>query len=170
MMSSIGRLNLRITREPVRALALSVLLSCFSFSLSAQARDTADTVRPLRAERSPALAVGLSLLLPGSGQLYNRQPTKAGIHFGLFAGAVAWVTALDIGHTNADIKPIDWLSVTCLGLAYLGAAVDAGLNAGVPEGSAEGHVQVRETSPHPLLLFGVGSLQGKAVARIELHF
>jgi hypothetical protein len=154
----------------MRALGLFVLLFCLSFSLAAQTRDSSDTALPLRAERSPAVAVGLSLLLPGSGQLYNHQPTKAAIHFGLVAGAFAWVNAREIGHTNADIKPIDWISIACLSLAYLGAAVDAGLNASGPEGPGQGHVQVSGTSPHPLLSFGLGSLQGKPVAHIELHF
>jgi TM2 domain-containing membrane protein YozV len=88
--------------------------------------------------RSPVVAVGLSMLMPGAGQLYLGEQGKAAMHFGLFAAAVTWVALRDIGPTNADIRPVDWLGVICVGGTYLWAAIDAGLNAGNQDGSSTG--------------------------------
>ena len=152
----------------MRAITLSLLMLSVSFPAIAQLQDSARSDQPLRSDRSPAVAVGLSVLLPGSGQLYNRQPGKAAVHFGLFAGAVGWVAARDIGHTNADIKPLDWLSVTCVGFAYIWSALDAGLTAGVP-GESAADAQVHGPPAIPLFSVGICTLHGNAAARIELR-
>jgi len=54
------------------------------------------------AEKSPALALGLSLLVPGAGQFYNGQPLKGAVMLG---GAVAssWAIVL----TAADVLKLD---------------------------------------------------------------
>lgn len=104
----------------------------------AQSKDTAAVPGIPAAEKKQAVAVALSMLMPGAGQLYNGQQGKAALHFGLFAGSVTWVALRDIGPTNADIKPMDWLSVVCVGATYVWAAVDAAVGAGsAPEPGSE---------------------------------
>src|SRR5512143_3405736 len=109
---------------------LSGILLLVALPLVARCGDTTAVTNTVAAEKSRAVAVALSLLMPGAGQLYNGQQGKAALHFGLFAGSVTWVVLRDIGPTNADIKPMDWLSVVCVGVTYVWAAVDAAVDAG----------------------------------------
>ncbi|MFM8551233.1 MAG: DUF5683 domain-containing protein [Nitrospiraceae bacterium] len=70
-------------------------------------------VKPTRQiqKKSPALAGLLSLILPGLGQLYNRQPTK-GLSFLLCAGFViiVWVYAFNTPRPlHPDpFEPVPW--------------------------------------------------------------
>ena len=66
----------------MRALALSVLL-CLSAGAQPVATDSTSS-------RSPRTAVTRSLLVPGLGQLYNREPVKAPIAAALVVGAVIY--------------------------------------------------------------------------------
>ncbi len=111
---------------------LSCILVVLSLALpaAAQSSDSASVAAIPPAEKSRAVALALSLLMPGAGQLYNGQQGNAALHFGLFAGSVTWVALRDIGPTNADIRPMDWLSVICVGATYVWAAVDAAVGSG----------------------------------------
>jgi hypothetical protein len=131
----IGTMRLRrnSSSHVMRRLFIFLVLDlAVAASAAAQLRDST--------ERSPVVAVALSMLMPGAGQLYLGEQGKAALHFGLFAGAVTWVTLRDIGPTNADIKPVDWLSVISAGATYLWAAIDAGLSAGKGRGSSTANV------------------------------
>jgi TM2 domain-containing membrane protein YozV len=108
---------------------LAVLL-LMALSAPAQFRDSVAAGSVTSPRGRPAVAVALSMLMPGAGQLYNGEQGKALLHFSLFAGAVTWVAVRDIGPTNADIKPLDWLSVIAVGTTYVWAAIDAGTSAG----------------------------------------
>ena len=86
---------------------------------------------------SPLLAAGLSAVMPGLGQLYNREDAKAAAilcsTFGIWAGLV-WTTV------GPDASR-SWLSAVALLLAYpfllLPAVLDAHRRAsGIPEASA----------------------------------
>jgi hypothetical protein len=109
-----------------------VVLLLMALSATAQFKDSVAAETGVSPAGRPVVAVALSLLMPGAGQLYNGEQGKALLHFGLFAGAVTWVAVRDIGPTNADIKPMDWLSVVAAGTAYVWAAIDAGVSAGRP--------------------------------------
>jgi hypothetical protein len=112
----------------MRTLSLVVIL-LVALSAPAQFKDSVAANSPAPG-RKPAVAVGLSMLMPGAGQLYNGERGKAALHFGLFAGSVTWVVLRDIGPTNADIRSVDWLSVIAVGATYLWAVIDAGVCAG----------------------------------------
>lgn len=73
---------------------IGMLLGAPAGSLQGQEADPA--------EKSPALALGLSLLVPGAGQFYNGQPLKGAVMLG---GAVAssWAIVL----TATDILELD---------------------------------------------------------------
>ena len=107
-----------------------VVLLLMALSATAQFKDSVAAENAVSPAGRPVVAVALSLLMPGAGQLYNGEQGKALLHFGLFAGAVTWVAVRDIGPTNADIKPLDWLSVISAGATYVWAAIDAGVSAG----------------------------------------
>lgn len=92
---SYGLLRMRLTKTvPVWLLIVGQLLVATTVSLEAQ------EARP--AEKSPALALGLSLLVPGAGQFYNGELLKGAVMLG---GAVAssWAIVL----TAADILELD---------------------------------------------------------------
>ncbi len=138
-----------------------VILLVFSISCAAspQRRDTVSVAAPPIPQKSPVVAVALSMLMPGAGQLYDGEPGKAALHFGLFAGSVGWVWARNIGPTNADIKPLDWVSVATVGVTYLWAAIDAGVSArGGPESPAE--------PPH----LSVGTFRSRVCTGISLSY
>jgi TM2 domain-containing membrane protein YozV len=112
----------------MRILSLVAFL-LVALSAAAQFKDSVAANSPAPGPK-PAVATALSMLMPGAGQLYNGDKGKAALHFGLFAGSVTWAALRDIGPTNADIKPVDWLSVIAVGATYLWAVIDAGVSAG----------------------------------------
>ena len=73
----------------MRAAALAALLALGAAPAAAQTADTL-AARDTAATRTPRGAVTRALLLPGLGQLYNRQPVKAPIAAALVAGAVVF--------------------------------------------------------------------------------
>lgn len=83
----------------MRALRLAVLLAGFAGAASGVTAQPADTVRTASARpdsadvRTPRGAVTRALLLPGLGQVYNRQPIKAPVAAALVAGSVVYAVA-----------------------------------------------------------------------------
>lgn len=77
----------------VRAVLIVLLLSCSASLASAQMK--VDTVRGdadvvdtfgFQMTKSPTLALGLSAILPGAGQIYNEEWWKAPVLYGLLGG------------------------------------------------------------------------------------
>ncbi len=149
-----------------RLFCILVILS-LALPLAAQSKDTALVPTIPAAEKNRAVAVALSLLMPGAGQLYNGQEGKAALHFGLFAGSVTWVALRDIGPTNADIRPMDWLSVICVGATYVWAAVDAAVGAGGARDSAS--LRNEKFSAEPAHL-AVGTFHARGISGISLCY
>ncbi len=147
---------------------LTLLLLAAACSAAAQFKDSVSAKSPTP-ERNAVIAVALSMLMPGAGQLYNGDRGKAALHFGLFAGSVTWVALRDIGPTNADIKPLDWLSVISVGATYLWAVIDAGVSAqkvsDAPSGSLR-ELDSRASPPH----LSVSTYGSRGISGISLTY
>jgi hypothetical protein len=152
----------------MRTLLLVVLLLA-GLSAPAQFRDTLAAGNSALPGRNPVIAVALSMLMPGAGQLYKGEGGKAALHFGLFAGSVTWVILRDIGPTNADIKPLDWLSAAAVGTTYIWAAIDAGVIAEEPP-KVSGREAREEAPPSSHLSFGTFACRGGAGISFSYHF
>jgi hypothetical protein len=70
--------------------------------------------QPAPGQRSPGLAAVLSFLLPGIGQVYNRQPAKALVFFFGFAGSI---------YLTADVNPLPFAFL--IPFVYFYGIVDA---------------------------------------------
>ena len=79
---------MRLGAAPHRLLVLLALVA--AGAVSAQPSDTTATVLDSAAVRTPRGAVTRALLLPGLGQVYNRQYVKAPIVVVGMAGTVAY--------------------------------------------------------------------------------
>jgi hypothetical protein len=90
-----GLRRMRLTKT-VPGWLLFMGLSLFAPSSSVEAQEAGP------GEKSPALALGLSLLVPGAGQFYNGQVLKGAVMLG---GAVA--TSWAIVLTAADVLELD---------------------------------------------------------------
>ncbi len=144
-----------------------LILLFLALPVCGQTKDTASLPTMPAAAKSRPVAVALSLLMPGAGQLYNGQQGKAALHFGLFAGSVTWVALRDIGPTNADIKPMDWLSVICVGATYVWAAVDAAAGAGDTREPAD--LRREGVSAEPARL-SVGTFHARGISGVSLSY
>ncbi len=151
----------------MRRFSCILVVLSLALPVAAQSSDSASVAAIPPAEKSRAVALALSLLMPGAGQLYNGQEGKAALHFGLFAGSVTWVALRDIGPTNADIRPMDWVSVICVGATYVWAAVDAAVGA---RGAGESpNLRGEGSDPEPARLF-VGTFHGRGISGFSLSY
>jgi len=111
---------------PTSMVCLALALAGLPVGLAAQAPGAAAS------ERSPALALGLSVLLPGAGQIYNGQHLKGVV---MFAGAVAtsWaivLTASDVLGLDDDTSDAGVHTIGAIGIGLvLWSWIDAPLSA-----------------------------------------
>lgn len=146
-----------------------ILLLAVALTASAQSKDTVRVPDIPAAGKSRVVAVALSMLMPGAGQMYNGEKGKAALHFGLFAGSVTWVALRDIGPTNADIKPLDWLSVVAVGATYVWAAIDAAMGAESGEGPPSGSVFRDVTCPDAPHL-SLGTFRSRGISGVSFTY
>lgn len=82
-------------------------------------------------EKSPWLALGLSYLLPGLGQLYNGEPVKGLLAFaGVSAGVgLMLLGAGDFEHESTTEESFFYAGAAIAGLTYLWQVIDAPISA-----------------------------------------
>jgi peptidoglycan/LPS O-acetylase OafA/YrhL len=114
----------------VRWLVLMLVLAGVIMPCVAQV--PSNTLRPteMTPPLNPRIAFGLSMLLPGAGQLYNGEYLKGVLHLGLFAGSIAMVSSSGITDTHESITTYGWFSAAMVGVTYIWAALDAYMSAG----------------------------------------
>lgn len=79
--------------------------------------------------KSMGISVGLSMIVPGAGQIYNGEVVKGVTFFGLFSGGVLLVDAAAITKSHRSITAFGWLSIVYLGTVYVWNLLDAPLSA-----------------------------------------
>ena len=84
---------------------------------------------PADERKSMSVALGLSLIVPGSGQVYNGEVLKGGVFFVLFAGGVVAIDAARITRAHESITAYGWMSVVYVTAVYLWNILDAPLSA-----------------------------------------
>lgn len=79
--------------------------------------------------KSMAMAMGLSILVPGAGQVYNGETVKGIVFLGLFAGGVAAADAARFTQSHRSISAYGWLSVAYVTAVYAWNIFDAPISA-----------------------------------------
>jgi TM2 domain-containing membrane protein YozV len=124
-------------------------------------------------KKSMGLAMGMSMLIPGAGQVYNGEPVKGIVFLGLFAGGVAAVDAARI-HTMipSSITAYGWVSLVYLASVYAWNILDAPLSAKRINRELDSELQ----GPTGSQTTGVGNplwavrAQGHVVMRVSIGF
>jgi hypothetical protein len=70
-------------------------------------RAAVDTLESRDGEKSPGLAAGLSLLIPGLGQLYNGEMLKAGLFLVGWILVIPWALAVMDAYYSARLKNVE---------------------------------------------------------------
>jgi hypothetical protein len=105
---------------------------------------------PAPGQRSPGLAAVLSFLLPGIGQVYNRQPARALVFFFAFAGSI---------YATAQVDPLPFALL--IPFVYFYGIVDAYTSAAALNARGAGAAAEEDTAESPawgITLIGIGLL------------
>jgi TM2 domain-containing membrane protein YozV len=125
---------------------------------SGAAMDDSLALRRLTAElavqsgvaKNPELAMALSVLVPGLGQVYNGEVLKGAAVMAGFLGSIAGCIAVGIGGTHDSIGTKGWIGVGMVATSYLWGVIDAPLSATRIDRERSGG------TPHSLLEFHTG--------------
>lgn len=119
--------------------------------------------------KKPGVALALSMVVPGAGQVYNGQIAKGLVFAGLFYGGVAMVAAAGISRTHKSITGYGWMSVATIFGTYLWNMIDAETTAErrADEPDQERHSRGMDPGVGTFTL-GLGVIGNSAAVRVEI--
>ena len=92
--------------------------------------------------KKPAVALALSILVPGAGQVYNGQIEKGALFAGMFYGGIVLVNHANITKSHSSVTAFGWMSVVLIAGTHIINMIDAATTAerireqNAPSGSA----------------------------------
>ncbi len=118
--------------------------------------------------RKPAIALALSILVPGAGQVYNGQIAKGVVFASLFYGGVVMITLADITRSHKSITGFGWMCVMTVAGTHVWNMVDAASTAQRLSDEAAQHSHAFETTVGThALAFDAAVVPRAAGVRIE---
>ncbi len=148
---------------------VSVSLQSTSMVIRTDALQNSQPIGESHSRKEPAIALGLSILVPGSGQIYNGEIAKGLTIAGLFYGGIGMVALADITKSHNSITGYGWMCVATIAAADIWGMIDAATTASrlSEEPAPTGHAIEMQIGDRPVAL-DAGILPSVAAVRIQI--
>ena len=79
--------------------------------------------------RKPAVALALSVIVPGAGQVYNGQIAKGVVFAGMFYGGIVLLNRANITKSHSSVTAVGWMGIILVAGTHITNMIDAATTA-----------------------------------------